>query len=401
MAKEYSPFTPGVPVPVEFFVGREPEITDVVTRVAKSTSMKTLERVFITGERGIGKSSLCRMALRIAEEKHEVIGLHVFLGGVTSLEELVRRVFERLLQESRDRTWFEGIKSFLGNHVKEVGLFGVSLAFEASERDLSQAVSDFGPTLHKLLGRITPQRKGLMIVLDDLNGLASSDAFANWIKSLVDEIATAREPLPLTLVLVGLPDRRRQLIERQPSLDRVFDLITIRPFSEAETRQFYERAFTKVSVTVTPEALDILWRFSGGYPVFLHEIGDAVFKEDSDSIIDKKDALAGVITAAQVIGAKYIEPKVLDAIRSDRYRGILKKTIVDPREHQFTKAELLGRISPEEAKVLNNFLQKMKQLGVIYQSPDMGVGLYRFTSELYAMYFYLQSSAEKKGQARG
>ncbi len=400
MAKEYSPFTPGVPVPVEFFVGREPEITDMVTRVAKSTTMKTLERAFIAGERGIGKSSLCRMALRIAEEKHEVVGLHVFLGGVTSLEEMVRRIFERLLQESRDRNWFDGVKSFLGNHVKEVGLFGVSLAFDASAGDLSQAVSDFGPTLRKLLSRIAHHRKGMMIVLDDLNGLASSHTFANWLKSLVDEIATAREPLPLTLVLVGLPDRRRELIARQPSLDRVFDLITIRPFSEPETRHFYQHALAKVNVQVTSGALDLLWRFSGGYPVFLHEIGDAVFNVDSDGTIDENDALSGVLSAARVIGAKYIEPKVLDAIWSDRYRGILKQLIVRPMEHSFSKADLLRRISPEQAKVLNNFLQKMKQLGVVLQSPDMGRGHYRFASELYALFFYLQAVSDHKGPPR-
>jgi len=400
MAKEYSPFTPGVPVPIEFFVGRENEITEVVAHVAKSASLKTLERIFITGERGIGKSSLCRVALRIAEEKHEVIGLHVFLGGVTSLEEMVRRVFERLLQESRDRNWFDGVKGFLGNHVKEVGLFGVSLAFEASQRDLSQAVSDFGPTLRKLMSRIGQHRKGLVIVLDDLNGLAASDAFANWLKSLVDEIATAREAMPLTLILAGLPDRRRQLLDRQPSLDRVFGLITIRPFNEAETQQFYEHTLAKVSVSVTPGALDLLWRFSGGYPVFLHEIGDAVFKLDTDGKIDATDAMNGVISAARVIGAKYIEPKVLDAVWSERYRGILKKIVVAPLERQFAKADLLKRISPEEAKVLNNFLQKMKQMGVIHQDPAMGRGQYRFTSELYAMFFWLQAAPEKKGPTR-
>lgn len=69
MTKEYSPFTPGVPVPIEFFVSREQEITELVGKVAKSVEMKTCERAFVIGERGIGKRSLCRMALRIAEEK--------------------------------------------------------------------------------------------------------------------------------------------------------------------------------------------------------------------------------------------------------------------------------------------------------------------------------------------
>ncbi len=393
MTKEYSPFTPGVPVPIEFFVGREQEITDVVTKVAKSVAMKTCERAFVTGERGIGKSSLCRMALRIAEEKHEVVGLHVYLGGVTTLEELVRRLFECLLQESRDRNWFAGVKSFLGNHIREVGIFGVSLGFDAPQRDLSLAVGDFGSTLRKLLQSISPHRRGLMIVLDDLNGLADSDAFANWLKSLIDEIATARDSLPLTLVLVGLPERRRQLVKRQPSLDRVFDLVTIRAFNKAETEQFYVRSFNKVNVTVTADALELLWKFSGGYPVFLHEIGDCVFKADSDGKIDSADASAGVITAAGIIGAKYVEPRVLAALWSTRYRGILKKIAEGGGAH-FNVRELQELLSPGEAGVLPNFLQKMKKLGVIYQDAEMGKGHYQFSNAMYALFFALQNARE-------
>ncbi len=125
--KEYSPFTPGVPVPIEFFTGRIPELTKILETAGKSVTSKSLERIFIIGERGIGKSSLCRMALAISEERHGVLGLHVYLGGVTSLEEMVRRIFERLLQKSRDTKWFDAVKNFLGDHIRKVGIFGFPL----------------------------------------------------------------------------------------------------------------------------------------------------------------------------------------------------------------------------------------------------------------------------------
>jgi len=390
MTKEYSPFTPGMPVPPEFFVGRENEIKQMIESIAKSAEMKSLERIFVLGERGIGKSSLCRLAMAIGEDRHQILGIHVFLGGVTSLEEMVRRIFERLLQESREKIWFQNVRDFLGNHIKEVGLFGVSLQFEASKQDLAKAVSDFAPVLRNLLERLGSQKKGFMLVLDDLNGLATEPRFAHWLKSTIDEIATSRASLPLTLVLVGLPERRRQLIESQPSLDRIFSLINIDRFNEKQTIQFYEKAFGKVNVKVEKDAMQLLWRFSGGYPAFLHEIGDAVFKVDKDGSIDKEDATQGVMLAAQVIGVKYIEPKVLDAIKSDRYRGILRK-IADPPQILFSKDELRKRLSQTEVKVLDNFLQKMKQLGVLRQPPEAERGIYEFVSELYPIFFWLQS----------
>jgi hypothetical protein len=251
--------------------------------------------------------------------------------------------------------------------------------------------------LRNLLEKLKPEKKGLIIALDDLNGLAGSLEFANWLKSFIDEAATAEKPIPLLLILAGLPERRRQLIANQPSLDRVFDLVQVKRFSEEEAKDFFVKTYSKVNVMVDPEALNLLCRFSGGHPVFMHEIGDSVFKLDTDDKIDRQDALKGILLAAQAIGAKYIEPKVLDTIRSDRYRGILKRIVKEPFEHRFFKQELAQRISPEEIKVLHNFLQKMKNLGVISQPAGAPSGQYEFTSELYALFFWLQASTERKG----
>jgi len=391
--KEYSPFTPGVPVPIEFFTGRIPELTTILETAGKSVASKSLERIFVMGERGIGKSSLCRMALAISEDKHEVLGLHVYLGGVSSLEEMVRRIFERLLQKSRDKKWFDAVKNFLGDHIRKVGIFGFSLEFTASSNELKQSVSDFPYVLRNLLQNLEADKKGIIIVLDDLNGLAGTSEFANWLKSFVDEVATSEEPLPLLLILSGLPERRRQLINNQPSLDRVFDLVHVTRFKESEVKEFFKKAFSKVGVEVKQEAMKLLCRFSGGHPVFMHEIGDAVFKADKDDKIDKRDALQGILRAAEAIGAKYIEPNVLATIRSEKYRRILDKIVSDPFVHRFSKKELSERISGDESKVLNNFLQKMKKLGVITQPPGTQRGEYEFTSELYALFFWLQAAS--------
>jgi hypothetical protein len=395
MIKEYSPFTPGVPVPLEFFVGRADEIQRILGSVKRSVGLNTVERLFITGERGIGKSSICKLALALAERDLQVLGLHVFLGGVTSLEEMVRRIFERLLRESADKPWFSKVKDFLGNHIKQVDIFGLTVEFSASQRELAQAVSDFIPTLKNLLRQFGEEKKGLLLVFDDINGLAASAQFGNWFKSLVDELATSSNPLPLTLALVGLPERRQQLIAVQPSLDRVFELISISRFSEAEVGDFFQRAFSKVNVEIDEEALRVLWRFSGGYPVFMHELGDAVFKEDDDGRVSREDALSGAIRGAEIIGAKYIEPKILAALRSENYQVILRKISQRPFEHRFRRKDVVARLNEAEARVFDNFLRRMETLGAIQKDREHGPGGYEFTSELHYLFFWLQASTEQ------
>ena len=160
MIKEYSPFTPGVPVPLEFFVGRTKEIQRIISSIKKSIEINTVERLFVMGERGIGKSSICNFARSVAEKDSDILGLHVFLGGVDNLEEMVRRIFEKLLRESANKPWYEKIKRFLGNHIKQLDIFGLTVEFSATKQELSKAVNDFIPALRNLLKQLAPVKRG-------------------------------------------------------------------------------------------------------------------------------------------------------------------------------------------------------------------------------------------------
>lgn len=389
MEKEYSPFTPGVPVPTDFFVGRVNELHDLVHR-AGAAAHGSFERCFVLGERGIGKSSFCRYAAIVAETKHRLLPLHTFLGGVSTLPELVRRVFDSLLRDSIDRPWYKRVTEFLGNHVRQIDLFGVAVEFSPSHEQLDYLVRNFVPALTDLHKRLT-DFQGLMLALDDINGLASSTEFANWLKSRIDEIATARERLPLLLVLVGLPERRSSLIHEQPSLARVFDLVEIPLLSRDETDEFFRRAFGYINVQVETEALEVMWQFSGGFPPFAHEIGDAALRADSDEIIRLDDASDGVVQAAEIIGRKYVEPQVYEAIRSRRYRSILRKLPQGPLYTHFQRRDIVQTLGEEERRVFDNFLRKMRQLDVLRPDRELGPGGYRFTTALHALFFWLEA----------
>src|SRR5687767_7112144 len=125
-----SPFTPGVPVPVEYFVGRAAEVRRLLDHI-KRASTGRLRVAFLSGERGIGKSSLAHLIRGAAERDFASLGVHVFLGGVATLDELVRRVFDRLVRESVGSPWHKRVKELLGSNVKQVGLPGIlSVSFD-------------------------------------------------------------------------------------------------------------------------------------------------------------------------------------------------------------------------------------------------------------------------------
>lgn len=131
MTSESSPFRPGQPVPAELFVGR----LDAIERLrglVRSADRGVFKIGFITGERGIGKSSLASFVRRLCEQDSGVTGCHVYLGGAHDLHEMARHVFDRLLKDSIDRPWRRQVLELFGDRVRKTGLFGVSVELDGS-----------------------------------------------------------------------------------------------------------------------------------------------------------------------------------------------------------------------------------------------------------------------------
>lgn len=141
--------------------------------------------------------------------------------------------------------------------------------------------------------------------------------------------------------------------------------------------------------------------------VLAHEIGDAVYKLDRDQRIDEDDAWDGVFMAADIVGRKHLEPGIFQAVRSNRYRSILRR-IADtgPFDAQFKRSDLLARLRDDERRVLDTFLRRMRELGVIQRDPEAGRGAYRFDNRLCHVYVRISwrcSSwiASTRGGSRG
>jgi len=395
MDLESSPFSPGQPVPTEFFVGRVQEIECLRSMVLASLQ-KRFKVGFVTGERGIGKSSLVSFVRHLVDKEQSVAGCQVFLGGVRELPQMIRRTFDRLLKDSIEKPWHSKVREFFGQHVREVGLFGISMELSLSPEDLSLITHDFVPSVRRLMDKLSDDRQALLLILDDINGLASSPEFANWLKSIVDEIATSREGLPLCLLVVGLEERRLELVRVQPSLARVFELIDIKPWTQEEATEFFRRTFRESSASVSRKDLDLMVQFTGGLPVLAHEIGDAVWRAAPSATIGSDDVWTGIVNAAEVVGRKLLEPQVFQALRSDRYRSILRKMADRPMELQFRRQNLSARLTADEKKVMDNFLRRMKELGALVSDEQAGRGGYRFVNRLHALYFWMESQRAKR-----
>jgi hypothetical protein len=394
--KDQSPFTPGNPVPIELFVGRKKEIEEILRYIKRSTTGRQ-ENIFLTGERGIGKSSLGKYIRQLAVVRENILTIHIHLGGVQTVDDVVVKIFDNLLKETYKQTWFNKIKDFFGKHITEVGLFGVTVAFHPPKDSVVQLKMNFAEALMNTLGRIRDEKTGLLIILDDIDSLAKTDEFANWYKSFVDHVGTHFTNCPITVILIGLPEIRDSMAEQQESLMRIFRVIHIEKLTNDEVKSFFKTAFDQVHISVDTDAMKIMTRYSGGLPLLMHGIGDEIFWNNEDDKIDEVDALVGVNIAANTIGRKYLNPKIYQTIRNPRYKSILTK-IGERFSHKFDRSEIEKDLTDDEKRVFNNFLRKMREKGIIIQDTDNERGSYKFVNELYFLYLAISRVPSKNDQ---
>jgi len=303
--KKQSPFTPGRPVPIELFVGREKLINSLVKNIEYTKKGKQ-GNIFLVGDRGIGKSSLASFLNYYVNSKENMIGIHVFLGGIPSPRKMVKNIFNAILKSTKDERIFNKIRTLFGKRISKVGLFGISLKFNPSGADLTELTNNFPEALNGIIEKVGSDKEGLFIILDDIDVLSNNANFAHWYKSVVDKIATHYGTnFPVLMMLISTPENRDKIYNYQPSINKIFTPITVDRLNINEVDKFFLQAFEKVNIKVEKKALKYMSMSSVGLPILMQEIGDRTFLFDKDNLIDKDDAFKGVIEASKRIGEKF------------------------------------------------------------------------------------------------
>lgn len=393
--KGKSPFYPGQPVPAELFIGRINEIQRIARTIGQVELGKP-QSVFLTGEYGIGKSSLAGFMKYYAEKNNHLIGIHVLLGGEDSIDGLATRTVEAVIKSQvYEPTVREKIQNALSKYIGEQELFGFKINFEALKVDAPNLSQGFLPFLHNLLSRLKGNGiKGIMLILDEINGITRNPQFAHFIKGLVDENALSNQPLPLMLMLCGVEERRMEMIQKHQPIERIFDIVEINPMDDQEMKAFFYNSFSSGQMEVQQEAMELLCHYSAGFPKIMHIIGDNVFWGNKDGIVDKDDALRSVVASAEEIGRKFVDQQLYKALKSQEYHSILKKIGTERFDLSFNIKEIEKGLSDTEQRKFNNFLQKMKRLNVLKSGDERGE--YIFNNRLVRLYIFMRSVQEKE-----
>ena len=385
-------FQPGQPVSPDRFKGREDIIKEII-KYFPSVISGNPQHFFITGKRGIGKTSLANFISDLASKNYSMITAHIMNDGVHNIDELVTQIIERILNSIKSEKWSERIFDLLRDNIESVGIGGVNIKFKPSNIELENIRDNFAFYLCDLVNQFK-DKDGLFIIIDDINGLSDTPEFTNWYKSFADIMATSIDKAPIGIMLTAYPEKFNKLYEHNQSITRIFHIHELLGLSNNEIKNFYRDIFSINNIGIDNIALNNMTKYSSGMPTMMQEIGDSTFWMDTDNHIDYNDSMNGIIDAGQRIGLKYLQPLIDKKIRSENYLSLFKKIgyelAVTPNA-PFTKKTFSDVLNEQESKVFKDFISRAKKLDIIELASSKKQGEYQFTNQLYPIYFFIQT----------
>ncbi|MDR0913520.1 MAG: ATP-binding protein [Methanobrevibacter sp.] len=400
MKEKINPFNPDGPVSPQNFEGRE-DILKTYIKILEETKYGNPKHFFITGSRGMGKSSLASYFKDYAERKLKYVGVHIYNDGVHDVESLIKQIIETLLDNLQKESFFEKIKKAFKENIESVNLFGTSFKFKPSNSMLTHLKDNFAHFLVDLMENFD-NKNGLILIIDDINGLSDNPEFANWYKSFSDTLFTNfRNKAPISFILAGYDEKLQMIHEHNPSFSRIFSHIKLKGLNDNEINDFFFKTFNKIDLTVDPDAMKLLVKYSSGLPNMMQEIGNGTFYMTNSDIVRYDDALSGIMFAGDEIGKKYLQPLLDKSIRSSKYLNIFERISIDAisnnlnEEYFFKKKDFSMNLDEKEVKVFTDFLSVARKLKILDYHGSKKSGYYKFTNNLYPIYLAIQSLTKK------
>ena len=94
-----NPFIPGFPTPPSNFIGRSGDVEMILRYLPRVISHGIPEHFFITGKRGMGKTSFIRYVASIAKKDYNMIPVYINNDGSNTIEDLIINLIESLFKE--------------------------------------------------------------------------------------------------------------------------------------------------------------------------------------------------------------------------------------------------------------------------------------------------------------
>jgi AAA ATPase domain len=386
MAKAPNPFNPNQPIDPDYFEGRMDEIKKALAALVQTRNGKT-QHILVTGDRGIGKTSLAIYTRFVAMRPNEILktdfefatayytvergqSLADVCEGLTS--KLLESVGGNIAQKCFEK--LKNLKLHFGVHVPGLGEIGVEP--EREKHVKTRLYGDFEKAVKESWDTIKETKNGILLILDEVHNLGTFEGVGSFFK-VVSEAWAVDGYRNLMFLVVGLPNIAVDISQDDPSAPRIFTYVELTRMTETESLAVIQRCLSETPKKIDDAAAKWLVKTSGGYPFFLHQIAYDSFDTDTDDRITIEDAASGVLQSLVQFERMFFG-KLYKSVE-----GKQKQKIVDSLAEHFSAPQGATALEKElKIKNIHQYLRPLEKDGIVEKTT----GGYRLSSELLSIY---------------
>jgi len=273
MQIRYNPFNPQQPAKPHFFVGREQEVKCFENFLGQ-TIYNSPMNMTITGDRGMGKTSILNKFEEIADNQRAlVVNVSNYEGNVKDVIELSEFLITNIQREIISRNPISKKINEFGKWVSSfkarIEVKGITIALE--KKQIVEYI--LREKLEEIWKNVKEMYTSIVILIDEAESLENMDGLT-FLREVFQKVQSNSNYM---IVLAGKFNFPEKMSEQFSPLNRFFPAERLRRLTEKDVSNYLENRLNDTEVNIDKEAIYNLFKKSEGHPYVLVCIGFLVF----------------------------------------------------------------------------------------------------------------------------
>jgi hypothetical protein len=321
-----NPYLPEHVVDPPFFAGREDEIKTFRNFVEQGIASKP-RNIAVTGEWGIGKTSLLRKLERIARRDYETLCIRVEMNSSIGFEDLLNIILISLKEEALTAS---GISDKTMNFFEDLNVsfeYGIKIEKKKINTPL---VYEFRKKLVKIHDELKNDKKLIIISIDNAEFLEDVKAAVEETRNTFQRLAEA--DCKYMLIFSGRLTFFEEITAIYAPFARFFNLVELKPLNMEETKDAILLPIKNCNgITFTKDAMETIYEKSEGHPFIIKSMCSTLFDSvKGNGIITKEVIEKNKSKILKDLASKVFLDKISKASNEEKYMLIKMAKIADP-----------------------------------------------------------------------
>lgn len=315
-----NPYRPGAGLRPTYLAGREEDIADITQMFEMLTMSIPTPSVIFSGLRGVGKTVLINELQKCAEEKGifcrhiEVEERNDFIPQIVACSQaFLRKVsakekFRNLIQKPLD-----ALKSLSISFDPNDSTFSLSLQEQElyKSTSLTQSLTEVFVTIGETASKTeTP----VCFFIDEIQYMKQAELGA-----LIAALhRTNQLGYPVMVVGAGLPRIYKMLSDEKSYSERLFVYKEIGSLNREQTAKAVEEPAKKFGISYTDEAIERIADITKGYPFFIQQLCQVVYKNTEEKAIQKTHVEANMQEFFELLDVGFFKVRYERCADSDK-----------------------------------------------------------------------------------